>query len=166
MSARWSAEEHKTLQSLLADGVELNLLKQHLPNRSDDALHRQAQKYDYGVNTINGVKKLYTGKKTRVHKKKVEEEATEDANNTVGETRTTTNNSAPTTVTSEQTTQNVSDVIVSDSTKNSNKDVFIHLCGDIYELLNNEKYRHLKSITASAEDTAFTVSRVATVGVL
>ncbi|MBS4068963.1 hypothetical protein [Sulfurimonas sp. RIFOXYB12_FULL_35_9] len=123
MAARWSAQEHKTLESLLADGVELNLLKQHLPSRSDNALHRQAQKYGYGVNTINGVKRLYDDIKTRVHKKKVEEEVIETTNKIVGEAGATTNSSTPTT--SEQTTQNVYD-IVSDSASSSNSDELRH----------------------------------------
>lgn len=158
MAARWSAQEHKTLESLLADGVELNLLKKHLPNRSHDALHCQAQKYGYGVNTIDGIKRLYDGKKTRIHKKKVEEEVTESTNKIVGEIRTTTNSPTPTMVTSEQTTQNVSDVIVPDSAHNFNKDAFIHLYADIGKLLNSERYR-LKSITVTLEDTVLTVCR-------
>lgn len=162
MSARWSAEEHKTLKSLLADGVELNLLKKHLPNRSHDALHRQAQKYGYGVNTVDGVKRLYDGKKTRVHEKKAEEEATEDANNTVGETRTMNNGSTPTMVTSEQTTQNVSDVMIPDSAHNFNRAAFLHLSDDISKLLNSEHYA-LKSVSAILEDFVLTVCKNASV---
>ncbi len=151
MAARWTAEELKTLKSLLADGVELNLLKNQLPNRTHDALHRQAQKHGYGVNTIDGIKRFYVGKKTRVHKKNVE-----DVSKAVGETRVTTNNSTPTT--SEQTSKNVSDDIVADSAHNSNKDVFMHLYDDIGKLLNTERYT-LKSITLTLEDRVLTVSR-------
>ena len=158
MSARWSAEEHKTLKSLLADGVELNLLKKHLQNRSDNALHRQAQKYGYGVNTIDGVKRLYDDIKTRVHKKKVAEDVLETSKTIVGETRTTTNSSTPTMIILEQTTQNVSDVIVADSTCNFNGDAFMHLYADIGKLLSSDQYK-LKCITVTLEDTVLKVSR-------
>ena len=157
MAARWSAQEHKTLESLLADGVELNLLKKHLPNRSHDALHRQAQKYGYGVNTVDGVKRLYDDIKTRVHQKKVEEEVAESRKKIIGETRTTTNSSTPTVIALEQTTKNFSDDIVADSACNINGEIFMHIYEDIKKLLNNEKYQHLKSITVSAEDTLLTV---------
>ena len=156
MAARWSVEEQKTLESLLADDVELNLLKKHLPSRSHDALHRQAQKYGYGVNTINGVKKLYNGKKTRVHKKKVEEEVTESTKKIVGETRTPETVLEPTT--SESTNKNLSDVIVADFTDNSNNDAFIHLYSDIGKLVNSQKYS-LKSITVILENTMLTINR-------
>lgn len=151
MATRWCAEEHKTLESFLEDGVELNLLKKYLPNRTDNALQRKAQKYGYGVNTINGIKKLYINKKTRVHKKNGE-----DTNKVVGGIRVTTNNSAPTT--SEQITENVSDDIVSDSAHNINKDAFMHLYADIGKMLNSELYA-LTNITVTLEDSVFTVSR-------
>jgi hypothetical protein len=158
MAARWSAQEHKTLESLLADGVDTNLLKKHLPERSLNAIHRKALKYDYGVKNVNGDTKLYSGKRTRVHKKKVEEEVLESRKKIVGETRTTTNSSTPTMITFEQTTQNVSDVIVADSTCNFNGDAFIHLYADIGKLLSSEQYK-LKCITVTLEDTVLKVSR-------
>jgi len=157
MAARWSAEEQKTLESLLADGVELNLLKQYLPNRTDNAIHRQAQNYGYGVKTVNGETVLYFGKRTRNRKKKTEKDVSEEATKKiVGETRTTTNSSTPTT--SEQTTQNVTDVIVADSTDNANKDMFINLYSDIGKLVNSQKYS-LKSITVILENTMLTINR-------
>lgn len=159
MSARWSAEEHKTLKSLLADGVELNLLKKHLPNRSDNALHRQAQKYGYGVNTVDGIKRLYDDIKTRVHKKKVAEVVLETSKTIVGETRTAETVQEPTT---SESLDNSLDVIVPDSAHNFNRAAFLHLSDDISKLLNSEHYA-LKSISATLEDFVLTVCKNASV---
>lgn len=154
MATHWSAEEHKTLESLLADGVELELLKKHLLNRSYDALHRQVQKYGYGVNTVNGVKRLYDGKKTRVHTKKVEE-ATEDASKI--DSRTALTVQEPT-ITSESTDKNLTDDIVTDSKCNFNRDAFLHLYDDVGKLLNSDQYA-LKSITVTLNDTVLKICR-------
>ena len=163
MAARWSAEEHKTFKSLLANGVEINLLKQHLPNRTDNAIHRQAQNYGYGVKTVNGETVLYFGKRTRNRKKKKTDNASEEATKKiVGDTRSTTNISTPTT--SESTNENLSDVIVADSTHNFNRGAFIHLSEDVCKLLNSEEYT-VKNITVTLEDFVFTVCKNASVGV-
>jgi hypothetical protein len=158
MAARWSAEEHKTLESLLADGVDTNLLKKHLPERSLNAIHRKALKYDYGVKNVNGDTKLYSGKRTRVHQKKVEKKPIESKKEIVGETRTTPNSSTPTIITSERTNQNFTDVIVADSAHDFNGDAFMHLYADIEKLLSSEQYK-LKCITVTLEDTVLKVSR-------
>jgi len=155
MATRWSAEEQETLKSLLADGVEINLLKKHLPNRTDNALHRQAQNYGYGVKTVNGATVLYFGKRTRNRKKKTEEDVSESTKKIVGESRTPETVLEPTT---SECLDNKSDVIVADSANNANKDMFIHLYSDIGKLLNSKQYS-LKSITVSLENTVLTVSR-------
>ena len=137
--------------------MEFDTLKKQLPNRSNQAIHRQVNRNNYGINTISGVKRLYDGKRTRNRKKKKNDNASEEATKKiVGDTRSTINISTPTT--SEQTTQNVTDVIVADSTNNANKDMFINLYSDIGKLLNSKQYT-LKSITVSLENTVLTVSR-------
>jgi len=156
MATRWSAEEQETLESLLADGLEFDILKQHLPNRSNQAIHRQVNRNNYGINTISGVKRLYDGKRTRNRKKKTEEDVAESTKKIVGESRATNNSSIPTT--SESTNKNLSDVIVADSTHNFNNDAFIHLYSDIGKLLNSKQYS-LKSISVSLEDTVLTINR-------
>lgn len=119
MAARWSAEERKTLKSLLEDGVELNLLKEHLPDhRTHNAIHREAQKYGYGVHTSNGIKRLYFGKRTR-NRKKRDEEA--EMKPTVEEARTAVTIQEP--IASERTTENFSDVIVPDITATADEKV-------------------------------------------
>jgi len=159
MSARWGAEELKTLKLLLAEGVELNLLKQHLSNRSHDALHRQAQKYGYGVKTVDGVRVLYYGKKTRNRKKKADDTSAsnETTNKIVGAKKATTNSIAPTT--SERTNQNISDVIVADNVQNINRDALKHIYDDISTLLSSEHYQQIASITVTLENTVLTVTR-------
>lgn len=158
MAARWSAEERETFESLLAEGVDTNLLKKHLPNRTLDAIHCKARKYDYGVKSVNGVTKLYSGKKTRVHKKKVEKKRIESKKEIVGEPRTTTNSSTPTMIAFEQTKQNVSDVIIADSAHDFNGDALKHLYEDISRLLNSALYPCPKSITVTLENTVVTIS--------
>ena len=159
MAARWTAEELKTFESLLAERVDTNLLKKHLPNRTLDAIHCKARKYDYGVKTVNGVTRLYSGKKTRVHKKKVEKKRIKPKKEIVGEPRTTTNSSTPTTmITFEQTKQNVSDTIIADSAHDFNGDALKHLYEDISRLLNSELYPRPKSITVTLENMIVTIS--------
>lgn len=110
MAARWSAEGRNTLQSLLTNGVELNLLKEHLPNRTHNAIHREAQKYGYGLKTIGNVARLYTGKKTRNRKKRDEKTEVKPI---AEEARTASTVQEP--ITSERTTQNFSDKSIADN---------------------------------------------------
>ena len=148
MAARWSAEERKNFRSLLSDGVELNILKKHFPSRSNDALHREAQKYGYGVKTVQGVKVLYFGKKTRNRKKKADDtSASNEATDTiVGEKRTATNSSTPTTL---ESLDSLSDSIIPEDYEDSAKSTIIDIYLELDELLNDERFPLLQSLSVT-----------------
>ena len=157
--AHWNKAEDEILSSSIMDGMKLEVLEKKLPNRSPSAISRRVQKYNYGVKTVQGVKVLYYGKKTRNRKKKaddilVSDEATDTI---VGEKRNATNISAPTT--SESTNQNLSDVSIHYFDNISNRDVLMSLYDDVSKLLNCERYSNLKSIIVSLEDITISVSK-------
>lgn len=155
MLLRWTAEERKTLKSLLSDGKEMSVLQKALPNRTPDAIHRQAQKFNFGVETINGVKYMYEGKKTRNRKKKVIE--TEDTRTIVGEARVAVTTPVPTTL--ERSEQNLSNDIIADNASNINRSALRHLYDDIQKLLNDTKYSDIQSVTVTLKSTVLTVSK-------
>ena len=157
--ANWSKDEDEILSSSLVNGIELQVLEIRLPRRSPSAISRRALIAGYGTKSVNGMKILYSGKKTRVHKKNVEEEVTESRKTVVGETRTTPNSSTPTMITSERTNQNFTDVIVADFAHDFNGDALKHLYEDISKLFSSERYPHPKSITVNLKNTVVTISR-------
>lgn len=147
MAKRWIDADRKTLQSLLEEGVELNLLKEHLPNRTHDALHRESQKYGYGVKTVDGVRVLYYGKKTRNRKKKAEDiSVTKTVTKTiVGKPRVAGTTQEPTT--SKQTTENVTDSIIAENYEDSAQSTIFNIYPELDKLLNNSRYPLLQTLS-------------------
>lgn len=68
MSKRWSDAELNILQVNLDYGAGLQAIKPLLPDRSFNAILRQAQNFDFGVKTEDGKKKFVRGKGSRVSK--------------------------------------------------------------------------------------------------
>jgi len=157
MAARWTAEEHNTLVSLLVDGVSIQSLCNALPNKTEGAIVTRARNTKLGLDfkktRIDG--KLYSGVKRRTKTKKTALNTRKEDTTIIGAKRVTTNNSAPTT--SERTNQNLSDAIVTDNTININRDSLIAIYDDISALLERKNYTTVKSITVDTDTAVLTL---------
>ncbi|MDD5372213.1 MAG: hypothetical protein PHO62_02180 [Sulfurimonas sp.] len=158
--AHWSKYEDEALLSSLVDGIRLEVLEVKLPRRSPSAISRRALAAGYGTKSVNGIKILYEDAKRRNRKSKVavNDDRLNYETEEVDEFQSVRADETSTLNISERTNQNFTEVILADSTKNSNKDAFTHLYADIGKLLNSEQYT-LKSITVTLKDTVLTVCR-------
>jgi len=140
MAARWSAEEHNTLVSLLVNGVSIQSLCDALQSKTEGAIVTRARKKELGLDfrTSRTDGKLYSGVSRRKHIKKDDAE-------TAGTISTSTKL---------ETINTESDEIVS---QNSNKDALIAIYGDVSELLKSRSYTSVRSITVKLVNAKFTL---------
>jgi len=155
MAARWTAEEHNTLVSLLVDGVSIQSLCNALPNKTEGAIVTRARNtklgLDFRTSRIDG--KLYSGVKRRTKTKKTALNTRKEDTTIIGAKKVTTNNSAPTT--SERTNQNFSDESIA---QNGNKDTLVAAYDAMQALL---QYADVKSINVTMNDLVISLSKEA-----
>ena len=148
MAARWSAEEHNTLVSLLVDGVSIQSLCNALPTKTEGAIVTRARQKSLGLNfrtsRVDG--KLYSGVSRR---KKTKKKAVASI---VGEPRTAGTVQKPT-ITSE-TINTESDESIA---QNGNRDSLIAIYDDISALLERKNYTSVKSITVDTDTAVLTL---------
>ncbi len=89
MAARWSDLERQNIRDNVKNGMPVEDLKKILRSRTESAIIRELQKYNYGVKTTGGVARFYFNKKSRNRKRKTDDK-TKGAKEivTVGERRT------------------------------------------------------------------------------
>ena len=154
MAARWSAEEHNTLVSLLVDGVSIQSLCNALPTKTEGAIVTRARqkslKLDFRTSRRDG--KLYSGVNRRKHIKNEDGTQEEATAIIIGEPRVTTNNSTP--IIESDYIEKKSDVIVP---QDSNRDALISIYNDIFALIECKNYTSIVSITVELVNSEFTL---------
>lgn len=148
MAARWSAEEHNTLVSLLVDGVSIQSLCNALPTKTEGAIVTRARQkslgLDFRTSRVDG--KLYSGVSRR---KKTKKKAVATI---VGEPRTATTVQAPT-ITLETINTESDESIAQDS----NREALIAIYNDISALLESENHTSIASITVKLANAEITL---------
>ena len=156
MAARWSAEEHNTLVSLLVDGVSIQSLCNALPTKTEGAIVTRARNkklgLDFRTSRIDG--KLYSGVKRRTKTKKTALNTRKEDTTIIGAKKVTTNNSAPTT--SERTNQNFSDESIA---QNGNREAYIAIYENFSTLIESENYSSVEVSAVISDGTAITISK-------
>jgi len=132
MNTGWKIQDIKTLKRLVEDGVKPNLLKKYFSGHSGFSIFCKLKELGF-KNTVG-----------------YEE-------NTAGTSRTTGIVQEPTIIS--ESLDNLSDEIVANNTQNINSDALKHICDDVNNLLHNEKYLQIASITVTLENTVLTVTK-------
>lgn len=150
MATRWTAEEQKTLNNLLENGLEVNTLMEAFPNRTKDAILIRARANGFGSKKTNGVSTIKVGVNRRVCANERLEEITGDENSA-------TTNSPSSTVS--ELTINESNASIADNTENINRDDFLAIYEDISALIKSNNYTSLKSISVELSHESFTLTK-------
>ena len=155
--ARWTAEEHNTLLSLLEDGVLIQTLCDAIPNKTEGAIVTRARNKKLGLDYRTSRKdgKLYEGVKRRQKTKADIGEVSSERTTIVGEVRVTAITQEPTK--SERTNQNISDDIVTNNSTDITKNEFISIYDEITSLFSNSKFHTLQSISIATSSETITV---------
>ena len=159
MAARWTAEEHNTLVSLLVDGVSIQSLCNALPMKTEGAIVTRARQKSLGLDfrTSRRDGKLYSGVNRRKHIKNEDGTQEEATTTIVGELRVATTTQVPTTTS--ETINTESDVIVPQDSK---RDALISIYDDISALIECKNYTSIvSSITVKLANAEFTLHGVA-----
>ena len=156
MAARWTAEEHNTLLSLLVDGVSIQSLCNALPNKTEGAIVTRARNKKLGLDfrTSRTDGKLYSGVKRRTKTKKTVLNTRKEDTTIIGAKRATTNNSAPTP--SERTNQNFSDESI---TQKNGIEAYIAIYNNISTLMESGNCTSVKISAVTSAGLTITISK-------